>query len=306
MAVTPEDASRLLRRATLASVCVALTLITAKALVWWLSGSVALLASLMDSLMDGAASLVTLLAVRYSLQPADAEHRFGHGKAEALAGLGQSAFISLSAVLLVVEGTRKLLNPQPVEATGLAIGVMLLSIALTIALVSYQRHVVRRTGSTAVAGDALHYASDLAMNVAIIVAIIAAGFGYLRVDALVALVIGLYIFVSAMRIGFAAVQLLLDRELDDAQRTQISALVASHPGVLGFHDLRTRQSGRTQFIQVHVELDKDLSLEAAHAIIADIGRTLCEAMPTAEVIIHPDPVPVSKVVPVGGGRTSDV
>lgn len=306
MAITREEASRLLRRATLASVCVALTLITTKALVWWLSGSVALLASLMDSLMDGAASLVTLVAVRYSLQPADAEHRFGHGKAEALAGLGQSAFISLSAVLLVVEGARKLLHPQPVEATGLAIGVMLLSIVLTLALVSYQRHVVRRTASTAVAGDALHYASDLAMNVAIIIAIIAAGFGYLRVDALVALVIGLYIFVSAMRIGFTAVQLLLDRELDDAQRTQISTLVASHPGVLGFHDLRTRQSGRTQFIQVHVELDKDLSLEAAHAIIADVGRSLREAMPAAEVIIHPDPVPLSKVVPVGSGRTSDV
>src|SRR5690606_28529571 len=225
--------------------------------------------------------------------------RFGHGKAEALAGLGQSAFISLSAVLLVTEGTRKLLKPQPVEATGLAIAVMLLSIALTIALVLYQRRVVRLTGSTAVAGDALHYASDLAMNVAIIAAIIAAGFGYLRVDALVALAIGLYIFVSALRIGFVAVQLLLDRELDDGQRTQISALVASHPGVLGFHDLRTRQSGRTQFIQVHVELDKDLSLEAAHAIIADVGRALREAMPTAEVIIHADPVPVGKVMPVG-------
>lgn len=298
-AVTQEDAARLLRRATLAATLVAVTLILGKAVVWWLSGSVALLASLVDSLMDGGASLVTLLAVRYSLQPADAEHRFGHGKAEALAGLGQSAFISVSATLLMIEGARKALNPEPVTATTLAVGMMLVSIVLTLALVSYQRHVVRMTRSTAVAGDALHYASDLVMNVAIIGAIIAAGYGYARVDALVALVIGAFMLVAALRIGYMAVQLLLDHELEDDERTRIAAAITAHPGVQGFHDLRTRRSGRTTFIQVHVELDKDLSLEAAHAIIAGAGRRVRELMPGAEVIIHADPVPVGEVSEVG-------
>ena len=287
---SPQQAARLMRRATLASTLVAMTLIVSKALVWWQSGSVALLASLVDSLMDGGASLVTLIAVRYSLQPADAEHRFGHGKAEALAGLGQSAFISVSSVLLMIEGGRKLIRPEPVEATGMAIGVMVLSIVLTLALVLYQRHVIRRTRSTAVAGDALHYVSDLLMNVAIIGAIVAAGYGFLRADALVALAVGIFMLVAALQIGHAAVQLLLDRELDDAQRNRIAAVIGVQPGVMGFHDLRTRLSGRTVFIQVHVELDKTLSLEQAHDIIVNVAQALRQRMPGAEIIIHPDPV----------------
>lgn len=288
--ISPQQAARLLRRATLASTLVALTLITSKALVWWQSGSVALLASLVDSLMDGGASLVTLIAVRYSLQPADAQHRFGHGKAEALAGLGQAAFISGSSLLLMIEGVRKLIRPEPVEAAGLAIGVMLLSIVLTLVLVLYQRHVVRRTGSTAVAGDALHYVSDLAMNVAIIAAIVAAGYGFLRADALVALAVGAFMLAAALKIGHTAVQLLLDRELDETQRNRIAAVIGAQPGVMGFHDLRTRLSGRTVFIQVHVELDKDLSLDQAHGIIVEVAEALRQRTPGAEIIIHPDPV----------------
>ncbi|MBA3981573.1 MAG: divalent metal cation transporter FieF [Alcanivorax sp.] len=288
--LTVSQQARLLRRVTLASVSVAFTLIVAKAIAWWLSGSVALLASLLDSLMDAAASLVTLVAVRYSLVPADAEHRFGHGKAEALAGLGQAAFITLSALFLLSEGVRRFLDPEPVAATGLALGVMLLSIVLTVLLVQYQHRVVRHTGSTAVAGDALHYASDLAMNIAIIGAIVAAHFGYLRVDSLVALAVGAYILVAAWRIGYQAVQLLLDRELPDEERQHIAAVIGAQPGVLGFHDLRTRQSGRTRFVQVHVELDETLSLREAHARIVEIGAAIGAAVPGAEVIIHADPV----------------
>lgn len=293
-ACTPEQAALLLRRATLASVSVAVILIVSKAIAWWMSGSVALLASLLDSMMDGGASLVTLLAVRYSLMPADAEHRFGHGKAEALAGLGQAVFITLSGLFLLYEGVSRVLNPTPVSATGAALAVMLLSVLLTILLVRYQRHVVRRTGSTAIAGDALHYVSDLAMNLAIIGAIIAAHFGYLRVDAVVALLIGAWILYAAWQIGHEAVQLLLDRELDDALRQQISAVIAAQPGVLGFHDLRTRQSGRTRFIQVHVELDGALRLDQAHARIVEVGDALRAAVPGAEVIIHADPVEATR------------
>ncbi|MCH8543610.1 MAG: cation diffusion facilitator family transporter [Alcanivorax sp.] len=295
---TPEQAASLLRRATLASVSVALILIVSKAVAWWLSGSVALLASLLDSMMDGGASLVTLLAVRYSLMPADAEHRFGHGKAEALAGLGQAAFITLSGLFLLYEGVNRVINPAPVSATGIALAVMLLSVVLTVLLVRYQRHVVRQTGSTAIAGDALHYVSDLAMNLAIIGAIIAAHFGYLRVDAVVALLIGGYILYAAWQIGYQAAQLLLDRELDDALRQQISAVIAAQPGVLGFHDLRTRQSGRTRFIQVHVELDGAQRLDQAHGRIVEVGEAIRSAMPGAEVIIHADPVEATRVDPV--------
>ena len=295
---TPEQAASLLRRATLASVSVALILLVSKAVAWWLSGSVALLASLLDSIMDGGASVVTLLAVRYSLVPADAEHRFGHGKAEALAGLGQATFITLSGLFLLYEGVSRVLNPTPVSATGIALAVMGLSVVLTILLVRYQRHVVRRTGSTAIAGDALHYISDLAMNLAIIGAIVAAHFGYLRVDAVVALLIGAYILYAAWQIGYQSVQLLLDRELDDAERQQIAAVIAAQPGVLGFHDLRTRQSGRTRFIQVHVELDGTQPLEKAHARVVEVGDAIRAALPGSEVIIHADPVKATRADPV--------
>ena len=295
-----REQERLLRRATQASVAVALTLILAKGIAWWLSGSVALLASLLDSVMDSAASLVTLLAVRYSMVPADAEHRFGHGKAEALAGLGQGVFITLSALFLLHEGVQRLLAPAPVGATGVALAVMVFSIVVTLALVRYQRYVIKHTGSTAIAGDSLHYASDLAMNVAIIGAIIAASFGFLRVDAIVALVIGVMVLFGALGIGYRAAQVLLDRELPEAERGEIAAVIQAQPGVLGFHDLRTRLSGRTRFVQVHVEVDEGLPLREAHDRLVAVQRAVQQAVPGAEVMIHADPVRHGPVDGVGG------
>src|SRR5690606_32712771 len=206
--------------------------------VWWFSGSVSLLASLIDSVMDSLASLVKFFAIRYSLQPADEEHRFGHGKAEALAGLGQATLIAISALLLGREAVLKLLDPQPVTQLEWAIGVMLVSILLTFMLLMLQRYTIRRTGSTAIEADSLHYLSDLAVNVGIIVALVASLRCFLWVDGTVAFLISIYIFYAAWAVGNESVQLLLEREISGNLRAGIGSVVASHRQALGFHQLR--------------------------------------------------------------------
>lgn len=296
MPLSRQSDHRLLLLTGAASVLVALTLITIKGGVWWFSGSVSLLASLIDSVMDSLASLVNFFAIRYSLQPADEEHRFGHGKAEALAGLGQAALIAVSALLLGREAVLKLLDPQPVAQLQWAIGVMLVSILLTFLLLMLQRYTIRRTGSTAIEADSLHYLSDLAVNVGIIVALLASLNGYLWVDGTVALLIAVYIFYAAWGIGNESVQLLLDREIPGNVREEIGAIVASHPQALGFHQLRTRQSGRTQFIQLHVDMEESLSLRDAHDLAERIEMDIRARFPMADVIIHEDPVKASPLV----------
>lgn len=295
-----SDSSLLLVTAA-ASILVALTLIILKGGVWWVSGSVSLLASLIDSVMDSLASLVNFLAIRYSLQPADEEHRFGHGKAEALAGLGQAVLIGVSALLLGREAIDKLIHPQPVGELNLAIMVMVISIVLTFLLLMLQRYTVKRTGSTAIEADSLHYLSDLAVNVGIIAALVASVFGYLWVDGTVAMLIALYILRAAWGIGSESTQLLLDREISGDVREEISTIVAAHPQALGFHQLRTRQSGRTQFIQLHVDMDERMSLREAHDLAEDIELRIREKFPMADVIIHEDPVKASPLVAVGSG-----
>ena len=293
-----HQARRLLTLAASASVATALILIAVKSVAWTMTGSVSLLASLIDSIMDSLASLVNFAAIRYSLVPADDEHRFGHGKAEALAGLGQSVLIAGSAVYLLQEAVFKLLDPEPIEATGLGVGVMVFSIALTALLLVVQKYVVRRTGSTAIDADSLHYLSDLAVNAGIILALVISGLGFDAADGLVGLVIALYILWSAWKIGWESVQLLLDRELPGEVRDVIGTVVGEHDQALGFHDLRTRQSGRTQFIQLHVDMDETLPLRDAHDLGERIRADILQHYPAAEVIIHHDPVPNAPHVPV--------
>tara|TARA_A100001391_G_scaffold217_3_gene500 strand:- start:6197 stop:7114 length:918 start_codon:yes stop_codon:yes gene_type:complete len=295
-------ARRLLTLAASASVATALILIAVKSVAWTLTGSVSLLASLIDSIMDSLASLINFAAIHYSLVPADDEHRFGHGKAEALAGLGQSVLIAGSALYLLREAVLKLLDPQPIEATGLGVGVMVFSIVLTALLLVVQKYVVRRTGSTAIDADSLHYLSDLAVNAGIIVALVLSGFGFIEADGLVGLLIALYIFYSAGKIGWDAVQLLLDRELPGEVRDVVGTVVGEHEQALGFHDLRTRQSGRTQFIQLHVDMDERLSLREAHDLGERIRADIVAHYPAAEVIIHHDPVPNPPHVPLDPDR----
>jgi ferrous-iron efflux pump FieF len=280
---------RLLRLATNASVATAAILITAKLAAWVMTGSVSVLASLVDSMMDVAASLINLFAVRYSLMPADHEHRFGHGKAESLAGLAQTTFISGSAVFLILQSVDRLLHPRPLEDVGIGVGVMVFAILATLALLILQRHVIRVTGSTAIKADALHYTTDVLTNVSIIIALLLSGFGWQGVDALFALGIAAYILYSAWHIGHEAFQLLMDRELPDDQRQRIREAAHSHGQVRGIHDLRTRRSGHDIFIQMHLELDDELSLFDAHGIADQVEARIREIHPEADILIHTDP-----------------
>jgi ferrous-iron efflux pump FieF len=283
-------ANRLRRWATYASVAVAAVLIAAKFAAWLETGSVALLSSLIDSLLDIVASVVNLIAVRHAMSPADREHRFGHGKAEPLAVLGQSAFITGSALLLLAEAVRRLIQPVAVENPPAGMAVMVLSIVATVALVLYQRHVVRRTGSIAITADELHYRSDLILNAGVIAALILSGtFGLRILDPLFGAAIGLWIIYSAARLARLSLVQLMDRELPDDEREKIRAIAQSHPDVAAAHDLRTRVAGPTAFIQIHLEMDGEMSLVRAHEISDEVEERLRAAYPNAEIIIHQDP-----------------
>jgi ferrous-iron efflux pump FieF len=281
--------SRLLRLATNASVATATILIAAKLVAWAMTGSVSVLASLVDSMMDVAASLINLFAVRYSLIPADHEHRFGHGKAESLAGLAQTTFIAGSAVFLILQAFDRLLHPRPLEDVGIGVGVMVFAILATLALLILQRHVIRVTGSTAIKADALHYTTDVLVNGSIIIALLLSGYGWPGIDALFALGIAGYILYSAWHIGHEAFQLLMDRELPDEQRQRIRHAALAHNQVRGVHDLRTRRSGHDIFIQMHLVLDDELSLFDAHEIGDEVEASIREIHPEADILIHKDP-----------------
>ncbi len=279
-----------MRLASFASTSVAIILIVAKAFAWWQSGSISLLSTLLDSTLDLLASLVTLLSVRHALMPADREHRFGHGKAEALAGLIQSGFIGASAVWLLISAGERIVAPQPIRAETLGIGVMLGSIVLTLFLVIFQRRVIARTGSIAIGADRMHYQSDLVTNLGVILAIaLSSRFDLPLADPIIAALIGLYILKSAADIGRDAYNVLMDRELSTEDRERIKAIVRAHPKVRDLHDLRTRSSGITTFIQLHMELDPAMPLSEAHEIAEAVEADIREAFPTAEIIVHQDP-----------------
>lgn len=287
-----QSYARLVTRAAIAATVLACLLLVMKIFAWWYTGSVSLLAALVDSLVDIAASLTNLLVVRYSLQPADAEHRFGHGKAESLAALAQSMFISGSALFLFLTGIQRLVQPAAMQAPVVGIVVTLIALLTTLALVRFQRWVVGKTSSQAVRADMLHYQSDVLMNGAILLALLFSWYGWLRADALFALAIGVYILYSALRMGYEAIQTLLDRTLAEDERQEIIRLVSATPGIRGAHDLRTRQSGATRFIQLHLEMEDDLPLVQAHERATQVTNTILQRFPAADVIIHQDPCSV--------------
>jgi len=287
------EAERLKRLATNAAVSVAGILIVIKLWAWVMTGSVAMLASLVDSMLDLFASLLNLIAVRHALTPADREHRFGHGKAEALAGLGQAAFIGGSAVFLAFHSVERLMRPAPVEQTGMGLAVIAVSIVLTLALVMLQRHVVRRTRSLAIAADRLHYVTDIASNAGVVAALVLSGlYGLHIADPLIGLAIGVMIASSAVNILRGAFDELMDRELDDGDRERIKAIVRAHGETVSLHDLRTRRSGHRTFVQLHLELPAQMALIEAHRISDEVERAIEDAFPGAEVLIHQDPAGV--------------
>ncbi|WP_413206062.1 cation diffusion facilitator family transporter [Rhodospirillum sp. A1_3_36] len=289
------EKGQLMRRATYASVTVASLLVIAKVGAWAVTDSVALLSTLIDSLLDAGASLVTLLAVRQALTPADEEHRFGHGKAEPLAGLGQSAFIAGSGIFLVIAAVGRLASPQPVTQGGVGIAVMVFSIIMTIGLVLFQRHVVRKTQSVAIGADSLHYSGDLLINLSVILSI---GLDMVLhipiVDPLFAIGIAGYLMVNAWTIGTESADLLMDKELPEEDRVRILAIAMENPGVHDVHDLRTRSSGPHSFMQLHLEVDGEMSLSAAHTIALDVEKRLRTAFPNTDVLIHQDPAGIKE------------
>ena len=287
-----QQYGKLVSRAAIAATVMASLLLLIKIFAWWYTGSVSILAALVDSLVDIAASLTNLLVVRYSLQPADEEHTFGHGKAESLAALAQSMFISGSALFLFLTGFQHLAEPSQMKQPLVGVVVTVIALFSTLILVTFQRWVVRKTQSQAVRADMLHYQSDVMMNGAILGALALSWYGWHRADSIFALGIGVYILYNAIRMGHEAVQSLLDRALPDDERQAIIDIINAWPGVKGAHDLRTRQSGPTRFIQVHIEMEDNLPLVQAHVIAEQVEQAILRRFPGSDVIIHQDPCSV--------------
>jgi ferrous-iron efflux pump FieF len=289
------DVPRLMRAATVVSMSVALILIGAKAAAWLATESVSMLSSLVDSSLDFLASLVTFLAVRQALTPADADHRFGHGKAEALAGLTQAGFIAASGGGLLLTVGDRLLHPHEVQHEAVGVAVSLLAVVLTLGLVIFQNYVVRRTGSIAIGADRAHYKTDLVSNIAVGAALfLSARFDQPLIDAGMAGLVALFLLHGAWQVGRGALDVLMDRELPDADRLRIVDIAKHHPEVQDIHDLRTRSSGLTRFIQLHIELDPQLSLTRAHEIGDQVEADIQAAFPDAEIILHVDPFGVEE------------
>lgn len=290
----PMDLKRrawLMRSATYASVTVASTLIAAKTWAWLATDSVAMLSSLADSLLDALASVLTFLAVRYSLAPADAEHRFGHGKSEGLATLIQGLIIICSALFVCFKAAGRLIHPQPIQQPEAGLLVMIGATLATVVLVAYQRYVSQSTGSIAIRADAMHYTVDILVNLSVSAAVIVATWtGWPLVDPLVGLAVGVYILIGALRMISQALDILLDREIPPEDRKRIREIALDNPDVLGLHDLRTRYGGSYYIVQFHLDLARDISLWRSHEILDEVEERVHQEYPDCEIIIHADPL----------------
>lgn len=285
-----EARARLTRSAAFASIAMALFLAGLKSWAAWRTGSTAMLGSLADTALDLIASLVTLWGVWFAAQPADAEHRWGHGKGEALAAIFQVMLIAVSATGIAFRAVTQLADPQPTAAAAEGIGVSMIAILATFALLAWQRHVIRRTGSLAIATDNVHYQSDLLLNLSVIAALVLdqyLGFGI--ADPLFGLAIAAWLILGAWRAASAAIDQLLDREWPEDRRLEFVAAAAEHPELSNLHDLRTRSSGAHDFVQFHVDLPASLTVGEAHDIIDRVEEDLCRRFPGVELLIHIDP-----------------
>lgn len=283
--------SQLIRLATYAAVATAVFLIVGKFVAWQVTSAMSLQASLIDSILDGFASLINLFAVRHALKPADKEHRFGHGKAESLAGLGQSAFIAASALWLLIAVFERIANPEPILNSGLGTVVMVGAVFMTVLLVMFQRYVIRRTRSIAIEADSLHYQSDLLTNIGVLISLnVTATLGWDWLDPLVGAAIAGYIIYTSWHIAAIAWNVLMDRELADEDRDRIAMLATNHPAVIKVSELKTRSSGQHDFIQMHLGIDARLSFIEAHSIAQQVINDIRAEYPRAEVIIYKDPI----------------
>lgn len=289
---TPAHLARLMRMASYASVAVASILLLSKLYAWWQTDSLAMLSSFTDSVFDVLMSLINMFAVRYALKPADDDHRYGHTSIEDIAGLAQCAFIFAAMAMIILQSIERLSNPHMALASpALGMGVSVLGMMLTTALVLFQSYVTRRTKSLVIAADRLHYVGDILFNLGVLVAfILSSRFGLAWADAVMAIIIALVVMWSNRTIGIRAFNNLMDREMPDAEKAAIEAMVAAIPEIRGQHNLKTRYSGTKAFIQLHVEIDASLNFRDAHAIIDRLEKAIMARFEGADVIVHPDPV----------------
>ena len=286
MAFEPQ---RLMRLATVASMAVALILIAAKLAAWWVTDSMSMLSSLVDTALDFVGSLVTFFAVRQALIPADSDHRFGHGKAEALAGLVQAGFIAASGGALLLAVGERLINPHQVREEHVGLLISGLAVVLTLGLVAFQRYVVKRSGSIAIGADMAHYKTDLVATIVTGVGLYISGrLDQPLIDSSVAGLVALYLIHGAWMVGRDSLDVLMDRELPEGERKRILDIARSHPDVRDVHELRTRSAGLTKFIQLHIVVDPTMPLGNAHVIGDRVEAMLGEAFPQAEIILHVD------------------
>ncbi len=268
----------------------ALLLVSLKLYAWFATGASSMLASATDSMLDLFASLMNVIILRFALAPADDEHKFGHGKAESLAGLIQAAFVLGSGILLLINGVDRFINPKVIQQSDVGIIVTLIAIVVTLALVVLQKNVIKKTASLAISADSMHYQSDLLLNVGVLIALYLSQGIWLRADGLFTVLVGAYLLWGAGSIIWLSVQHLMDHQLTEEEQQQILAIALKHRKALGIHDLRTRQAGQQRFIQFHLELDDNLPLFEAHAIGEEIESELLEKLAPCEVFIHHDPV----------------
>ncbi|MBS0479599.1 MAG: cation diffusion facilitator family transporter [Proteobacteria bacterium] len=277
-------------RAALASVAMACGLIALKAYAAWSTGSVAMLGSLADSGLDLLASLVTLYGVKLAAEPADHDHRFGHGKAEALAALFQVVLISVSAVAIAWRAIAALTSNAPTHAAELGIGVSVAAILATIVLLAYQRSIIRKTGSVAIMADNVHYQSDVLLNGAVIAALALDQFlGWRHADPIFGIAIAAWLAWGAFKASSHAIDMLMDKEWPEQQRKAFIEVAARQPGIKGIHDFRTRRSGSHDFAQFHMEVARDITVAQAHDVVEGVETALRRAFPKVEVLIHLDP-----------------
>lgn len=282
--------NKLKKNAATASVALAGVLIVLKSFGVFYTGSLAVLSSVIDSMADLFASAVTYVAVRVSSHPADSAHRYGHGKAEALSALLQAAFITGSGLFVLYDGVRRFFYPQTLEQTGFGIGIMTVSLILTLALIVFQRYVAEYTNSQAIRADAAHYTVDVITNVSIILTLMIvtlSGLGWF--DTLAAIAVATYLLLNAYKLAKNAVALLMDKELDDSIREKIEKLVLNCSHVEGLHDLRTRDLGGQYMFELHLELDGELTLFEAHKYSDEVENRIRQIFPNAQIIIHQDP-----------------
>jgi len=286
---TEKNYNALVRFAAYCATGTALLLVIMKLYAWFVTDASSMLASTTDSLLDLFASVMNVVILRYALAPADAEHRFGHGKAESLAGLVQAAFVMGSALLLIFHGVGRMLTPQTIVRSDIGIGVTIVAIILTLILVVIQKVVISKTKSVAISADALHYQSDLFLNIGVLLALFLSQGIWIRADGFFTILVGLFLFWGAGKIVWLSVYHLMDHELSEDDITVIKNIVINHEKTYGLHDLRTRQSGPIKFIQFHLELNHNLSLFDAHAIGESIEVEIEKQLAPCEVFIHHDP-----------------